>query len=93
MKDGQDFESLGELFQKKRPGKKPPAYEWQELALRIIEELRVPPSKRSSVFKACKQYPKVYIEKCFNDTKELCEGEEKWRYFFKLVNESKSSKN
>lgn len=93
MKKDQGFESLGDLFQKGRSEKKPPTYEWQELALRIIEELRVPKNKKSSVFKACKQYPKVYIEKCFNDTKELCEGEEKWRYFFKLVNGSKNSKD
>ncbi len=65
--------------------KKPPAYQWQDLALKIIKELSIPVEKRNSVFKACKQYPKNFIEKCFNDTKELCQTGEKWKYFFKIV--------
>lgn len=64
---------------------KPPAYEWQDLALRIISELAVPGFKRNSVFKACKDNSKDFIEKCLNDTKELCKDGEKWKYFFKLV--------
>lgn len=64
---------------------KPPAYQWQDLALRIIRELGIPGFKRNSVFKACKDNPKDFIEKCLNDTKELCKDGEKWKYFFKLI--------
>ncbi|MAF13295.1 MAG: hypothetical protein CMI53_00170 [Parcubacteria group bacterium] len=65
---------------------KPPAYQWQYLALRIIDELNIPAKKRNSVFQVCKKYPKDFIEKCLNDTKELAQEGEPWRYFFKLVN-------
>jgi hypothetical protein len=64
---------------------KPPAYEWQELALRLIKELNIPNFKRASVFKVCKENSKELIEKCLNDTKELCKTGEKWKYFFKLI--------
>ncbi|MFH1522559.1 MAG: hypothetical protein ABIE43_01920 [Patescibacteria group bacterium] len=67
--------------------KKPPAYEWQDLALRVIKELNIPNFKRNSVFKICKDNSKSYIEKCLNDTKELCHTGQKWKYFFKLINE------
>ncbi len=69
----------------KKPAKKPPAYPWQEFALLIIDQLNIPPQKRNSVFKVCKQKPKNFIEKCLNDTKELCKTGESWKYFFKLV--------
>lgn len=62
-----------------------PAYPWQELALKIITELNIPPHKRNSVFLVCKKNPKVCVEKCLNDTKELCKTGEMWRYFFKLA--------
>jgi hypothetical protein len=78
------FEKLGDIMSNKII-KKPPAYQWQDLALKIIKELSIPNEKRNSVFKACKQYSKIYIEKCFNDTKELCHSGEKWKYFFKIV--------
>ncbi len=65
---------------------KPPSYQWQDLALRVIEELNIPNHKRNSAFKVCKQYTKIQIEKALNDTKELVSGEEKWKYFFKLLN-------
>lgn len=71
---------------KRRRTVKPPAYPWQELALRIIKELNVPAQKRNSVFKVCKQYPKNFIEMSLNDTKELCKTGDKWKYFFKIVN-------
>ncbi len=93
MANNQGFESLRDLFQENQSGKTPPAYQWQELALKVIKELNIPDKKRSSVFKACKQNSKIYIENCLNDTKELCESKEKWRYFFKIVNEGRNSKN
>ncbi|OGY45857.1 MAG: hypothetical protein A3J62_02785 [Candidatus Buchananbacteria bacterium RIFCSPHIGHO2_02_FULL_38_8] len=78
------LERVKDLFDKPR-GKKPPAYPWQDLALRVIEELNVPPKKRNSVFKVCKGNSKITIEKTLNDTKELCKTGEKWKYFFKII--------
>ena len=84
MKIDKGFESFKSIFCHKR-AKKPPAYPWQELALKIIDELNIPPQKRNSVFLVCKQHSKNFIEKRLNDTKELCQDGEKWRYFFKLI--------
>lgn len=69
--------------------KKPTAHTWQGLALKIIQELKVPPIKKSSVFRVCKTNSTSYIERCLADTKELCEGANKWAYFFKVVNNAK----
>jgi hypothetical protein len=84
-----EFESLSSIFvQKKRQVvKKPPAYAWQDLALKIIAELGVPNFKRASIFKICRDYPKDFVERCVNDTKELCKSSEKWKYFLKVVSE------
>ncbi|MDD4902491.1 MAG: hypothetical protein PHE24_05145 [Patescibacteria group bacterium] len=91
-----EFESLGSIFiQKKgRAVKKPPAYAWQDLALRVIADLGVPAFKRNSIFKICRDYPKEFVERCLNDTKELCQSGEKWKYFLKVVDaESKRLRN
>jgi len=64
---------------------KPPAYEWQDLALRIIKELGIPDFKRSAIFKICRDYHKITIEKAMNETKELCQTGAKWQYFFKVM--------
>lgn len=85
MSQQDGFEKLGNLFSIKKKTKAP-AYQWQDFALSIIQELRVPNSKRSSVFKVCKDNPKNFVQLCLNDTKELCKTGEKWKYFFKLVN-------
>ncbi|MBU2235571.1 hypothetical protein KKA01_00755 [Patescibacteria group bacterium] len=84
-----EMENIGDIFKNKAPSpsKKPPAFQWQDLALRIIDELHIPSFKRNSVFKACKEHDKYFIEKCVADTKELAKGDEKWKYFFKLVGE------
>jgi hypothetical protein len=90
-----EFESLGSIFiQKKgRQSKKPPAYPWQDLALRVVADLGVPGFKRASIFKICRDYPKEFVERCLNDTKELCVSGEKWKYFLKVVDaESKRMK-
>lgn len=79
------MDKIKDIFKNKPQSVKPPAYEWQDLALRVINELGVPGFKRNSIFKACKQYPKVMIEKAMNDTKELCEDGECWKYFFKVL--------
>lgn len=65
--------------------KKAPAYPWQDLALRVIQELSVPGFKRNSVFKVCKNNPQQTILRALNDTKELCQSGERWKYFFKIV--------
>jgi len=84
MERKENLKSFGELV-KNRVIKKAPAYQWQDLALRVINELNIPNNKRSSVFKVCKQNSKQIVEKALNDTKELCKTGEKWRYFFKLI--------
>lgn len=84
MEKKENLKSFGELI-KNRVVKKAPAFEWQDLALRVITELNVPNNKRSSVFRVCKQNTKQIVERAMNDTKELCKTGEKWRYFFKLI--------
>jgi hypothetical protein len=80
--------SLGDILKTKAISKKPPAYPWQDLALRIEKEINIPKFKRSAVFKVCRDYPRSVIERCLADTKELCQSGEKWRYFFKTVEAS-----
>ena len=82
------IEGIGDILKAKKT-QKTTAYEWQELALRIIEELKIPNNKRSSVFKSCKQLQKNFILQALNDTKELCKIGDKWKYFFKIVNDKK----
>ena len=84
MERKENLKSFGELM-KNRVVKKAPAYQWQDLALRVITELNIPNNKRSSVFRVCKQQSKQIVERAMNDTKELCKTGEKWRYFFKLI--------
>lgn len=90
MQINQGLEKIGDLLAGKK-SKTMPAYAWQDLALRVIKELNIPNFKRSAVFKVCKQRPRVYVEKCLNDTKELCQTGEKWKYFFKLTAGNKKS--
>ena len=85
MKKNTDPQSIKDIFFNKKRLKKPPAYEWQELALKIINELNIPDFKRNSVFKICRNSPKQFVLACLNDTKELCQKGEQWKYFFKLT--------
>lgn len=91
------MQQIADIFQKKEKNdkvvKKPPAYQWQDFALKIIEELQVPNFKRNSVFKICKDYDKNFVEKCLDDTKELAQGGQKWKYFFKLIADKKTNDN
>lgn len=80
----QNMEKIGDTL-RKRLITKSPAYPWQDFALKIIKELNIPSFKKSAVFKVCKMHEKIFIERCFNDTKELCRSGEKWKYFFKVV--------
>lgn len=77
--------SLKDILNQKKPAVKPPAHPWQELALQIIKELNIPAFKRNSVFKVCRDYPRVRVLNALNDTKELCVSGEKWKYFFKVI--------
>jgi hypothetical protein len=85
--DKQDLgpQKLTNIFTQLPQAKKPPAYKWQDLALRIIQELAVPGFKRNSVFKICKDNPEEVVLKALNDTKELCKIGNKWQYFFKVI--------
>ncbi|MFH0840602.1 MAG: hypothetical protein V1865_01270 [bacterium] len=88
MSEMQTFSDVFQNKQAKLQNKKtikPPAHQWQELALQIIKELRVPNIKRNSVFKVCKDHHKEFVLQCLNDTKELCTDGEPWKYFFKIV--------
>lgn len=86
MKIDEGFQQLGDIFATKKIARlKPPAHEWQDLALRIIQDLGVPNFKRNSVFKICKELPKAVVEACVSDTKELCKIGERWKYFFKVI--------
>lgn len=85
------MENLKNIFKNKPQSIKPPAHEWQDLALRIIDELGIPNFKRNSVFQVCKKNPKDVVEKWLNDTKELCQTGEKWKYFFKLAGNKKTT--
>ena len=88
-KKDEGFQSLGTLFSRQIQTKenlpKPPAYQWQDLALRVVKELNAPPFKKGSIFKICRDNSKDFVERCLNDTKELCHGGERWKYFFKVV--------
>lgn len=79
-----EFESIANIFKTQTP-KKTTAHEWQSFALKVINELNIPGFKRGAVFRVCKIKPKAMVERCMNDTKELCHTGEKWKYFFKLI--------
>ncbi len=79
------MDNIKEILNNKTSGTKPPAYPWQDLALKIERELKVPTFKRNAVFKVCRDYPRSVIERCLADTKELCFSGDKWRYFFKAL--------
>lgn len=72
---------------KTRQTKKAPAYPWQELALRVIQELSIPNFKRGAVFKVCKNLAPNLVERAMNDTKELCNNGSAWKYFFKIADQ------
>jgi hypothetical protein len=82
-----ELTSFADIFKAKqaKPTVKAPAYSWQELALKIINELNVPNFKRSSIFKICKEKSVTTIERALNDTRELCKGGESWKYFLKII--------
>ncbi|MCX6798279.1 MAG: hypothetical protein NTX66_03675 [Candidatus Falkowbacteria bacterium] len=86
-----EFNSFSDIL-KNKTTIKPPAYPWQDLALRIIKELSIPEFKRSAVFKICKEKPTNIVEAALIDTKELCKNGLKWKYFFKVIDQSNIDK-
>ena len=87
------MDDIKNILKSKPKAKKPPAYEWQDLALRVINELNIPNFKRGSVFKICKEAfeagVQVRIIQALTDTKELCQTGQKWQYFFKVLSKKK----
>jgi len=83
------FLSLADILKAKQKTKtiKPPAYPWQDLALRVIKELNIPGFKRGAVFKVCRDIPAYKVEIAINDTKELCKDGAAWKYFFKIIDQ------
>lgn len=93
--DKSDLTSFADIFKARQTVKavKAPTYPWQDLALKVIKELSIPAFKRSSVFKICKEKEVHQIERAINDTKELCQSGDKWKYFFKVIDAKESDKN
>ncbi|MFH0951157.1 MAG: hypothetical protein V1765_01655 [bacterium] len=88
----QELQQLGDIF-KNLKRVKPPAYQWQDLALWVIKELRIPNNKRSAVFKVCKAHNETVVRQAVNDTKELCSNGQSWKYFFKIISTVGQAKN
>lgn len=89
MADDKGPQRLSLILGAKPAAIKPPAYQWQDMALKIIAEFGVPDFKRNSVFRVCKVNSKELVEKAVNETKELCPTGDKWKYFFKVVDSLK----
>ncbi len=87
------MDDIKKILGNRAQSKKPPAYQWQDLALRIIKELNIPIFKRSSVFKVCKEHfengTRSRIMQALTDTHELCQAGQKWQYFFKILSPKK----
>ncbi len=83
------MDNIKDIFQKRAPQKKPPAYQWQDLALKIIEELAIPDFKKSSIFKICRDNSQAKIMQALTDTRELCKTGQKWQYFLKVITNKK----
>lgn len=81
-----DFSSFSQIVEKRTTEKtKAPAYPWQDLALRIIQELGVPNYKRGAVFKVCRDCSSNLVLIALADTKELCPSGLRCQYFFKVI--------
>lgn len=82
----QAFTSFSEIVRQKKTVK-PPAYPWQDLALRVIKELHIPEFKRAAVFQVCKNKEAHRVIVALNDTKELAKTGSSWKYFFKIIDQ------
>lgn len=84
-RDVRQFTDISQLIKQPRPIIKPTAHPWQQLALEVIERLRIPDFKRSATFQACQQFPESVIRQAVIDTQELCQQGSRWQYFFKIL--------
>jgi hypothetical protein len=65
--------------------KKKAVYPWQELAVKICKELKVPPKEQGNIFRVCKIFPLPFVEHAFNETRELAAGDLRSHYFIKVL--------
>lgn len=79
------MDNIAEIIKARQPRVKPPAYQWQDLALKVLKDLSVPDFKRSAVFKVCRDYDQILIQRALTDTLECCQTGSKWQYFFKII--------
>ena len=86
------FSSFSDIIAKKKTVKAP-AYPWQDLALNVIKDLSIPNFNRAAVFKICKEKTPEEVRRALTDTKELCQQGEKWKYFFKVIDQKYDQKN
>jgi hypothetical protein len=78
------WQKIDKIFSSKK-NIRPAAYDWQDFALKIIDELKVPSYKKSVIFQICRDYPKNILDHALIDTHELCKTGAKWRYFLKIL--------
>ncbi len=76
------MEKISAIINTQTETKKPPKFQWQELALEIIEYLS-DCDKKSSIFRCCKQNERA-AKFAFEDCKEL--GKPYTMYFLKVFN-------
>ena len=79
------MESIASILKTKKQSKVP-AYQWQQLALDIIESLQDGETKKSSIFKCCKR-DEQRARWAWNECKEL--GKPFVRYFLKVFNKDR----
>lgn len=68
------------------PPNSPIKYDWQYLALEIIEKLQVPNEKKSSFFKAAKEFPNL-CQSALSSVIDFPNPKIRWNMFFKKFNE------
>lgn len=70
MATNKEFEKIGNLFNKKTAAK-PPAYQWQDLALRVIKELSIPDVKKAPCLKLAKKSRKISLKAALTTRKNF----------------------
>lgn len=79
------MEKIERILKKREENKaKGRVFDWQDLALHIIAELKPPKHKKPSIFKVCKQDKKA-AQQAYIDCTEL--GKPYADYFFKVYSE------
>ena len=80
------MDSIKSILNTKPDQKNPPKYQWQQTALDIIEFLEDGETKKSSIFKCCKDNERI-ARIAFADIKELNKPHS--LYFLKAFNNQK----